>query len=210
VNSILHTRLPAAERRSAIVDAALRVFTTSSYRGATTAQIAREAGISEPILYRHFPSKRDLYLACIEEAWHRLRSVWDGAMAAEPDPARWLPQMAGCYLGLREPKHLVAELWMQATVEASDDEEVRRFLRRHMREVHAYVADVIRRCQDSGTVIAERDAEAEAWVFLGGGLLGTIGRRLGGLLTDGDFSRIRGARTEWMTGRRPADRGTTP
>ena len=47
-------RLSASERRQAIVDAALRVFSEGSYAGATTAQIAREAGISEPILYRHF------------------------------------------------------------------------------------------------------------------------------------------------------------
>ena len=62
-------RLPAAERRQAIVDAALRVFASGSYSGATTAEIARAAGISEPILYRHFASKRELYLACLEAAW---------------------------------------------------------------------------------------------------------------------------------------------
>ena len=67
------TRLPAAERRLAIIDAALRVFSTGSYAGATTAGIAREAGVSEPILYRHFSSKRDLYAACLDEAWRRIR-----------------------------------------------------------------------------------------------------------------------------------------
>ena len=46
------TRLPAAERRQATVDAVLRVFVGGSYSGATTAEIAREAGVSEPILYR--------------------------------------------------------------------------------------------------------------------------------------------------------------
>ena len=67
-------RLPAAERRQAIVDAALPVFATGSYSGATTADIAREAGISEPILYRHFASKRELYLACLEAAWVSFRA----------------------------------------------------------------------------------------------------------------------------------------
>src|SRR5207244_7371149 len=66
---VASTRLPAAERRQAFLEAALRVFSEGSYRGTTTAEIAREAGVSEPILYRHFPSKRDLYLACIEESW---------------------------------------------------------------------------------------------------------------------------------------------
>ena len=47
----------------------MKVFSTGSYSGATTAEIAREAGISEPILYRHFASKRELYFACLDEAW---------------------------------------------------------------------------------------------------------------------------------------------
>src|ERR671936_1737727 len=67
-------RLPAAERRSAIIEAALRVFSEGSYAGATTAEIAREAGVSEPLLYRHFSSKRELYFACLDEAWRRIRS----------------------------------------------------------------------------------------------------------------------------------------
>jgi TetR/AcrR family transcriptional regulator len=193
-------RLPAAERREALIDTALRVFTEGSYRGTTTAEIAREAHVSEPILYRHFDSKRALYLACIEESWRRLRGVWEETIAASDDASEWLPRMSASYLALKDTKHLVAELWMQAVVEARDDAEVRKFLRRHMREVHDFIADVIRRCQAQGVVVRERDAEAEAWIFLAGGLLGTIGRRLGGLLGDEDFQRIRSARREWMTG----------
>ncbi|MDP8911330.1 MAG: TetR/AcrR family transcriptional regulator [Actinomycetota bacterium] len=193
-------RLSAAERREALLDTALRVFSEGSYRGTTTAEIAREAGISEPILYRHFASKRELYLACIDESWRRLRDRWERALAEESEPRRWLGAMTDAYFALRDAKHLVAELWMQAVVEAGDDAEVRKFIRRHMREVHDYVADVIRRCQAAGGVLAERDADAEAWLFLAGGLLGTVGRRLGGLLSENDFARMRAARREWMTG----------
>ena len=197
------TRLPAAERRRALVDTALRVFAEGSYRGTTTAEIAREAGVSEPILYRHFASKRDLYLACIEESWHGLRTMWDEAIGEAASSREFLPAMSGCYLSLRDAKHRVAELWMQATVEAADDPEVRKFLRRQLREVRDYVADVIRRCQADGTVLEARDPEAEAWTFVAGGLLGTMGRRLGGLLGEDDFARIRSSRKEWMTGKSP-------
>ena len=197
------TRLPAAERRRALVDTALRGFAEGSYRGTTTAEIAREAGVSEPILYRHFASKRDLYLACIEESWHGLRTMWDEAIGEAASSREFLPAMSGCYLSLRDAKHRVAELWMQATVEAADDPEVRKFLRRQLREVRDYVAEVIRRCQADGTVLEARDPEAEAWIFVAGGLLGTMGRRLGGLLGEDDFARIRSSRKEWMTGKSP-------
>jgi AcrR family transcriptional regulator len=72
-------RLPADERRRTIVQAALRVFSSGSYAGSTTAEIAREAGVSEPLLYRHFPSKRDLWAACLEAAWVEFREAFDRA-----------------------------------------------------------------------------------------------------------------------------------
>ena len=194
------TRLPAAERRQALVDTALRVFAEGSYRGTTTAEIAREAGVSEPILYRHFASKRDLYLACIDQAWRRQRARWEEAIAAEPDAEGWIPIIARSFVCLRDAKHVVvSDLWMQAVVEAGDDEEVRRFVKRHMREVRAYIADVIRLAQKAGAVQADRDPDAEAWIFVAGGLLGTVGRRVG-LLKESDFESIRASRREWMTG----------
>ena len=67
-----------------MLDTACRVFFETSYRGATTAEIAREAGITEPILYRHFGSKRDLYLACLDEAWRSFREFAEEALADEP------------------------------------------------------------------------------------------------------------------------------
>ena len=63
------------ERRAAIVAAALQVFGSGSYAGSTTAEIARAAGVSEPIIYRHFPSKRELWFACLDEAWRELRAA---------------------------------------------------------------------------------------------------------------------------------------
>ena len=111
--------------------------------------------------------------------------------------------MAKSYICLRDANPgAVSDLWMQAVVEAGDDPEVRKFLKHHMREVHDYMADVIRQVQAAGAVKAERDADAEAWISLAGGLLGTIGRRVG-LLKDNDFESIRSSRREWMTGEKP-------
>ena len=196
------TRLPAAERRRALIETAVRVFSSSSYRGCTTAEIARAAGVSEPILYRHFESKRDLYLAAIDHVWQDVRRKWEAAIAEEPDPRRWLAVCADSYLAIGRDKAVLAELWVQALAEANADPELRKHLRRHMKDVHGFLADVIRRSQAAGGVIAERDAVAEAWIFLSGGVLGPIGRRIG-LLNDEDVARIRAARMEWLAGRQP-------
>jgi AcrR family transcriptional regulator len=197
--SPVRARLPAAERRQVLIDVALHTFSAGSYRGVTTADIARAAGVSEPVLYRHFASKRDLYLACIDEAWRRLRDAWE-RIRADQGPAEWMALMAqSAFRELRPAKALLTSLWVQALTEASDDAEIRRYLRRHLRDVHRYVANVVRELQRLGVVIAERDPEAEAWIFMAVGLLGSVGRRLGGLVED-DFPRIVAARREWMAG----------
>jgi hypothetical protein len=92
----------------------------------------------------------------------------------------------------------MAELWVQALGEAAEDPELRRHLRRHMREVHDFIAGVIRRGQEEGSLNRARDADAEAWTFLAGGVLGMVGRRIG-LLDETEVSAIRQARLDWMT-----------
>jgi len=193
------TRLPAKERKAAVLDCACGIFSTGSYRGTTTAEIAREAGVTEPVLYRHFDSKRDLYLAVLDESWRRLRLLWDAAVDEEPDPRFWVGAMGRAYFAAKDPKVMCADLWMQALTEASDDAEIRSFLRKQMREVHDYVSDVIGRSQKAGGVLPERNASAEAWVFISIGLLGTVGRRVGSLI-DEDFEAIVASRLRWMTG----------
>ena len=195
----MSTRLPAEERKAAVLECACAIFQAGSYRGTTTAEIARRAGVTEPILYRHFASKRELYLAVLEESWRRLRAHWDATVEAEDDPRFWLGAIGRAYLESADPTMHCADLWIQALTEASDDQQIRRFLRKQMREVHTYVSDVIRRSQDAGGIIRDRDPSAEAWLFIAIGLLGTVGRRLGGVLEE-DLPRIFASRREWMTG----------
>jgi AcrR family transcriptional regulator len=188
-------RLTAGARRQAVLDTACRVFSRSSYRGATTAEIAREAGISEPILYRHFGSKRDLYLACMDEAWRSFRAICEGALAGDPEKS--LGAIADAYM-VRGRKIRVIDLWIQALNEASEDKVIAAAVRKQIREVHDFFADVIRDGQRRGIVHADRDPVAEAWIFVAGGLLATIDGRLGGLLGD-DLLAVREARRGWMT-----------
>lgn len=62
-------RLPPAERRATVLDAAGRLFGAHGYDATRLEQIAAAAGVTKPILYRHFASKEDLYLALL--ARHR-------------------------------------------------------------------------------------------------------------------------------------------
>jgi AcrR family transcriptional regulator len=192
--------LPAAERRQALVEAALRVFAAGSYAGATTAELARAAGVSEPILYRHFTSKRELYFACLDEAWARLREITEREAAAL-DEGAGLGAFGRLVAQTKPLRVSMANLWMQAVTEAGEDEEIGRFVRAHMRGVHDYHAALLRRAQSAGSVPADRDPDAEAWIFLAGSLLLSLGDRLGGLLGEREFEAIRTERLRWLSGR---------
>jgi TetR/AcrR family transcriptional regulator len=187
-------RLTAEARRQVVLDTACRVFSKSSYRGATTAEIAREAGISEPILYRHFGSKRDLYLACLDVAWRAFRGIAEEAIAADPDSC--LGAIGDAYMA-KQARIRMVDLWIQALTEASEDRVIAAALRRQVREVHDFLADVIRDGQARGVIVADRDPVAEAWIFVAAGLLATMDGRLGGLLGD-DLQRVRAERRRWM------------
>jgi TetR/AcrR family transcriptional regulator len=193
-------RLAADDRRAAIVEAALQVFSARSYRGATTAEIAREAGVTEPILYRHFAGKRELFLACLDEVWARMREAVEDVIRSEPDPAEWVLAMPKAITVLRRQKLAPTQLWLQALSEATEDPEIRKHFRRHLRDVHDYVADNLRRSQAAGGVLPDRDVGAEAWIGLGIGLLRSVQDRFGGLLGDEELDAVAVARKAWLTG----------
>ncbi len=188
-------RLPAAERRRGIVRAALRVFSSASYTGATTAEIARAAGVSEPVLYRHFASKRALWVACLDVAWEETRKRLEGKIALFTGGTAPTGQQSPW----RSPT--MPNLWLQGLTEAGEDPVVRREIRRHMREVHDFVAAALREGQERGVVPSDRDPDAEAWIFIGGGLLRSVADRLGGVLTSADLEAITLQRLRWLTGR---------
>lgn len=62
--------MSSEERRSSIVEAAIKLFAEKGFRGTTTRELAAAVGVTEPILYEHFKTKRDLYAAIIESKAH--------------------------------------------------------------------------------------------------------------------------------------------
>jgi TetR/AcrR family transcriptional regulator len=80
-------RLSADERRILILEAALNVFARKGYSGARTKEIAREAGISETLVFRHFDTKENLYQEALEHLYshHPVFDDMEPAMAANDD-----------------------------------------------------------------------------------------------------------------------------
>ena len=92
---------------------------------------------------------------------------------------------------------------MQAINQAAEDPEIRKAIRKNLREVHGFFEGIIREGQARGGIPSDRDASAEAWIQLGVGLLRSISSRVGGLLSPDDFAAITSSRSRWLSQKGP-------
>jgi len=115
-------RMPAAERRELVLEAAIAEFASHGLAGTSTEDVARRAGISQPYLFRLFPTKKTLFLALVERCYQRVRETFtSAAVGLTGDEA--LTAMADAYELLLNDRTLLL-MQMQAYA-ACDDPEVR-------------------------------------------------------------------------------------
>ena len=96
------TRLPRDQRRIQLLDAANEVFTSKGYYAAAMDDIAEAAGVSKPVLYQHFPSKLDLYLALLDQSCDRLVEIVEEALASTEDNADRVIATVGAFYEFAE------------------------------------------------------------------------------------------------------------
>ncbi|MGH3354498.1 MAG: TetR/AcrR family transcriptional regulator [Nocardioidaceae bacterium] len=78
-------RMPRKARRAQLLDAALEVFVAQGYHSAAMDDIADRAGVSKPVLYQHFPSKLELYLALLDQTCDSVIDAVREALEASSD-----------------------------------------------------------------------------------------------------------------------------
>src|ERR1700731_4141373 len=85
-------RVPASERRDALVEAAVHEFARGGLHGTPVDRIARRVGVAQPYVFSLFASKRELFLAAVERGFELVAETFSRA-AAEFDPATAEPDM---------------------------------------------------------------------------------------------------------------------
>ncbi len=85
-------RLPGPQRRQQLLDVALEVFGVGGYSAASMADIAGEAGITKPVVYQHFASKRALFLEVLSECGHMMQLEIEKATASATTPRAQVEQ----------------------------------------------------------------------------------------------------------------------
>jgi AcrR family transcriptional regulator len=93
-------RRNADERREHVIEAAIATFAAAGYHGASTTDIARRAGISQPYIYALFRNKHDLFLAAYHTVAERIRGRLVTAAEGEDDPEARMRAMGEAYLGM--------------------------------------------------------------------------------------------------------------
>jgi AcrR family transcriptional regulator len=126
------TRQTAEERREAVLTAAASEFSRKGLHGASTDTIAKDAGISQPYLFRLFGTKKELYLATTARAMEETYQAFERASRGKGGEEA-LHAMGEAYGGLIENRERL-QLMLQCFA-GCDDPDVRESVRRVWREL---------------------------------------------------------------------------
>lgn len=136
-------RLSADERRAQLERIASRMFADAGYHGVSMEQLADAAGVSKPVLYQHFPSKRDLYVSLVRDAVSEMETRVRAALRGTTDNRARVERATAAYFAfVDDPRFRLV-----FSGERSDD-EVRAEVNAAHRRVTEAVAELI--SEDAG------------------------------------------------------------
>ena len=147
------TRLPRSARRTQLLGAAREVFVAQGYHAAAMDDIAERAGVSKPVLYQHFPGKRELYLALLELHSDELLSSVRSALASTSNNKHRVGATISAYFEFIDSESEAFRLVFESDLRS--DPAVRDLVDTVSAGCAAAIADVIR--EDTGLPDAESE-----------------------------------------------------
>jgi AcrR family transcriptional regulator len=158
-------RMRKADRKRQLLTHAKQLFVTLGYTDTTTEKIARAAGVTEPVLYRHFESKKALFLEVLQQIREATLDRWHAETAELTDPLAKLHRIADLYLGTTR-EHALEFRIMHRTLIETDDPEIAAFLRSFYLDSETLLAEVIRAGQQTGVFRRSLDPRVGAWELI--------------------------------------------
>ncbi|HEX3736703.1 MAG TPA: TetR/AcrR family transcriptional regulator [Solirubrobacterales bacterium] len=140
-------RVPAAERRDALIEAAVHHFGHGGLHGTKVSAIAAEVGVAQPYVFSLFPTKRDLFLAAVGRCFEKVATLFEAATAdfegREPlEPDEDISMAIGkAYVEALPANPDLLLLQLQAYAACGDDPEIQAAVRRE----YAKLVDLVRR-----------------------------------------------------------------
>lgn len=165
--TVKRTRLRGEERRALILRSAKRVFARSSYAEASTGELARESEVTEPMLYKHFGSKKGLFLAVLSESATSFRDMLQERVSrrAEKDVLEALEHVIADYQAAIKADPETQRILFQAVTESSDP-DIARCVSGHNRTMYGFIYQLVERAQKNGSLDPTISLEAATWGYM--------------------------------------------
>jgi AcrR family transcriptional regulator len=162
-------RLKAPQRREQLMEVATKLFARNGYEATTTAAIALAAGVTEPILYRHFKSKQELFVAIVKVVSDRTMKHWEDLIRGVDDPSEQFRRIAADL-----PQHMekLADAYhvLHGALATSRDKKVLAVMKEHYLQIEKFFVKVIGDGQKSGVFRRNMQPRAAAWTLIISGI----------------------------------------
>jgi TetR/AcrR family transcriptional regulator len=166
------TRAPrrsAQQRRRLILQSAQAVFAANNYARVGTADLAKAAGISEPALYRYFPSKKDLFISTVTYSGARLLEIWERLAMEVVNPLDVIWAIGLGYYDHLRSRSPVMKVLFQAISQAGDP-DIRHALHENFASFIRFLKENIEEGKRRGLIRQDVDTNVAAWQFMAMGL----------------------------------------
>src|SRR5205823_6676660 len=158
-------RLKAPQRREQLMEVATKLFARNGYEATTTAAIAEMAGVTEPILYRHFKSKQELFVAIVKAVSDQTMRHWHDLIEGVTDPAEQIRRVA-----FELPQHMekLADAYhvLHGALATSRDKKVLGVMREHYIQIERFFSKVISEGQKTGVFRKNIQPRGAAWQLI--------------------------------------------
>lgn len=162
-------RLKAPQRREQLIEVATRLFAKFGYEATTTAAIAEAAKVTEPILYRHFKSKQELFIAIVRAMSEQTMASWNALTEQSDDPAEQIRLIAAGF-----PQHLqqLSDAYhvIHGALATSRDRKVMAVMKEHYEEIEKFFCRIVKNGQDRGVFRTDLEPKVPAWQLINVGI----------------------------------------
>lgn len=163
-------RMKAIDRRRQLLEASIQCFAAYGYKGTTTARLAKAAGVTEPVLYQHFASKRDLFVALLEEVGKEVLRQWRRAITPLKSPLDQLRILLRMNPAIADPRTVLLYRVIFAAQTETNEPEIQAALREHYEQYAQFLTDLLERAQDANLVRRDVSASGLAWQLIHAGI----------------------------------------
>ena len=162
-------RLSAEERKKIILKSAVKVFARSNYRAAKMADIGAESGVLEAMVYKHFPSKKAIFLRILQHISGRIITIWEAETEKNLNALSTLKNMGTAYYHRMKDHPDELKVQFQAISEIDDEDIANQLRQDHIRYI-GYFESILKKGVREGSIRSGIDSRGYAFLFNGAGI----------------------------------------